>query len=150
MGAMAERWDPVRDLRHLRERVDTLFQDVLGRAGSEAGEPQDGSTRPAVDAWEEGDRYHVRVDLPGVGAGDVNVEIESGMLLVRGERRDGSGPRDGYLRSERPRGRFALRMALPASVDPQGIEARQQNGVLEIVLRKKRDERAGRVRIALR
>jgi len=147
---MAERWDPVRDLRHLRERVDTLFQDVLGRAGSEAGEPQDGSTRPPVDAWEEGDRYHVRVDLPGVGAGDVNVEIEDGLLHVRGERRDGSVPPDGYLRSERPRGRFALRMALPVSVDPQGIEARQRDGVLEIVLRKKRDERAGRVRIALR
>ncbi|HZN53907.1 MAG TPA: Hsp20/alpha crystallin family protein [Candidatus Polarisedimenticolaceae bacterium] len=145
-----ERWDPVRDLRHLRERVDSLFQDVLGRAGGAGGAEQAGSSRPPVDAWEEGDRYQVRVDLPGVGPGDVNVEIEEGVLHVRGERREGSVPRDGYLRSERPRGRFALSMALPQSVDAQGIEARQRDGVLEITLRKKRDDRAGRVRIALR
>jgi HSP20 family protein len=146
-----DRWDPVRDLRHLKERVDTLFQDVLGRAGTEAAPDAPGAWRPPVDVWEEGDGYHVRVDLQGVGAGDVSVEIEEGVLNVQGERRTGgSVPRGEFLRAERPHGRFALSMALPASVDPQGIEARQRDGVLEILLRKKRDDRAGRVRVELK
>ncbi len=146
-----DRWDPVRDLRHLRERVDTLFEDVLGRAGTEAGTEVPGAWRPPVDVWEDGDRYYVRVDLPGVAPGDVAVEIEDGVLLVTGDRRTGGTvPHDEFLRSERPHGRFALSLALPASVDPQGVEARQRDGVLEVVLRKQRDDRAGRMRVALK
>jgi HSP20 family protein len=146
-----DRWDPVRDLRHLKERVDTLFQDVLGRAGTEASPEVDGAWRPLVDVWAEGDSYHVRVDLPGVGPGDLNVEIEDGVLHLRGERRaSGSVPRGEFLRAERPLGRFAVSMALPSSVDPQGVEARQRDGVLEVLLRTKREDRASRVRVALK
>jgi HSP20 family protein len=151
-GIMAvERWDPVSDLRHLRERVDTLFQDVLGRAGTVAAPDVPGAWRPPVDVWEEGDVYHVRVDLPGVASGDVSVEIEDGVLHVRGERRTaGSVPRGDFLRAERPNGRFALSMALPTSVDARGIEARQRDGVLEVVLRTKRKDTTGRVRVELK
>ena len=70
---------------------------------------------------------------------------------MRGERRTGgSVPHGEFLRAERPHGRFGLSMALPASVDPLGIEARQREGVLEILLRNKRDERASRVRVELK
>ena len=146
-----ERWDPVSDLRHLKEKVDNLFQDVLGRAGTAAAPDIPGAWRPPVDVWEEGDSYHVRVDLPGVDPADVSVEIEDGVLHVRGERRTPSPvPHGDFLRAERPRGRFALSMALPASVDPHGIEAKQRDGVLELALRTKRDVRAGRVRVELK
>jgi HSP20 family protein len=146
-----ERWDPVSDLRHLKERVDNLFQDVLGRAGTAAAPEVPGAWRPPVDVWEEGDGYQVRVDLPGVASDDVSVEIEEGVLHIRGERRTaGPVPHADFLRAERPHGRFALSMALPASVDPKGIEARQRDGVLEIVLRARRDDRPGRVRVELK
>ena len=152
MGTMAvDRWDPVRDLRHLKERVDTLFQDVLGRAGTEATPELEGAWRPPVDVWQDGDGYHVRVDLPGVGPGDVSIEIEAGVLHLRGERRaGGSVPRGDFLRAERPHGPFALSMALPSSIDPQGVEARQKDGVLELLLRNRREDRASRVRVALK
>jgi len=146
-----DRWDPVRDLRHLKERVDTLFQDVLGRAGTEAQPEASGGWRPAVDVWEDKGSFHVRVDLPGVGPDDVSVEIDEGVLHVRGERNAESHvPRGEFLRGERPHGRFALSMALPPSVDPQGIEARQHDGVLEILVRTKRDDRSSRVRVELK
>jgi HSP20 family protein len=146
-----DRWDPVRDLRHLKERVDTLFQDVLGRAGTEAAPDAAGAWRPAVDVWEEKGVYQVRIDLPGVAPDDVGVEIEDGVLHVRGERRaNGAVAREEFLRAERPHGRFALSLALPATVDPQGVEARQQDGVLEILVRNRRDERASRVRVELK
>jgi len=152
MDIMAiDHWDPVRDLRSLRERVDDLFQDVLGRAGTDAGPETPGTWRPLVDVWEEGDRYHVRADLPGVAPGDVTVEIEAGVVHVRGDRSaGGTVPHEAFLRAERPHGRFALSMSLPPSVDPQGIEARQKDGVLEIVFRKKRDDRGSRVRVELK
>jgi HSP20 family protein len=146
-----DRWDPVSDLRHLKERVDTLFQDVLGRAGSAAVPETQGAWRPPVDVWEDGGSYQLRVDLPGVASGDVSVEIDEGVLHIRGDRRAvGPVPPGDFLRAERPHGRFALSMALPPSVDPGAIEARQRDGVLEIVLRAKRSDRAGRVRVELK
>ena len=146
-----DRWDPVRDLRALRERVDVLFQDVLGRAGTDIAPDAGNGWHPPVDVWEEGDRYHLRADLPGVAPGHVSVEIEGGVLHVRGDRPSGGNvARESFLRAERPHGRFALSMTLPPSVDPQGIEARQKDGVLEIVFRKKRDDRSGRTRVELR
>jgi HSP20 family protein len=151
MTMAVERWDPVRDLRHLKERVDTLFRDVLGRAGSDLSAEPPGTWRPPVDVWAEGDSYHVRVDLPGVTAGDVTVEIEAGVLQIRGERRaSASVPQEEFLRAERPRGRFALSMALPASIDPAGIDAKQRDGVLEVLLRAKRGEGVSRVRVPLK
>lgn len=148
---MASEWDPIRDLVNLRERVATLFQDVLGRAGTEAGIDASGAWRPPVDAWEDGDRYVVRADLPGVSPVDVTIEVEAGVVHVRGDRlSEPPVQRETLLRAERPHGRFALALSVPASVDPHGIEARQKDGVLEIVFRKKRATPGGRMRIELK
>jgi HSP20 family protein len=148
---MATDWDPVRDLRNLRERVDTLFQDVLGRAATDPASDASGAWRPPIDAWEDGDTYVVRADLPGVAPGDVTIEVEGGVVHVRGDRlAEPPVSRDALLRSERPHGRFALALTIPPSVDPHGIEARQRDGVLEIVFRKRRAAAPGRVRIELK
>ncbi|HEX4823740.1 MAG TPA: Hsp20/alpha crystallin family protein [Candidatus Polarisedimenticolaceae bacterium] len=148
---MATDWDPVRDLRNLRERVDTLFQDVLGRAATDPASDASGAWRPPVDAWEDGDAYVVRADLPGVAPGDVTIEVESGVVHVRGDRlSEPPVTRDALLRAERPHGRFGLALTIPPSVDPHGIEARQKDGVLEIVFRKRRGALPGRVRIELK
>lgn len=143
-----ERTDPVRDLLSLRERIDHLFQDALGRTAG-ASEAASGAWKPPVDVWVEDGRYHLRVDLPGVAPDQVTLEIENGVLHVRGDRRE-SAPRDRYLRAERPHGPFSLAITLPPSIDPHGIEATQRDGVLTLALRRVQDERGGRVRVALK
>jgi HSP20 family protein len=88
----------------------------------------------------------LRADVPGVAADDLEVRVESGQLLVRGVRRQ---PQDldpsALCRLERPFGAFARRYALPDSVDPDGVKAHCQNGVLEIVLRKRETSAARRI-----
>lgn len=143
--------DPMRDLMRLRERVDDLFKDVLVRSGADDETIAAGAWRPPVDVWEQGDRYRLRVDLPGVAADDLTIEIEGGALRITGERGNGGVvPRDAYIRAERPSGRFALSIALPPSVDPQGVEAAQKDGVLEITLPRRAERARGRVRVAVK
>lgn len=149
MTAMTDRHDPVRDLVQLRERIEGLFREALGRAGTTVAGPA-GAWRPPVDVWAQDDRYHLRVDLPGVPPESLTLEVEAGVLHVRGERRDAGVPRDQMLRAERPHGRFMVAIALPPSVDPHGVEAHQRDGVLEISLRRVAAASAGRVRVALR
>jgi HSP20 family protein len=143
-----DRWDPVLDLMQLKERVDDLFRDVLGRSGTLPEAQQPGIWHPSVDVWEQEGRYHLRVDLPGVQAADVTIEVDGGALRIHGERRpEASVPRDAYIRAERPDGRFALSIALPPSVDPGDIEARQKDGVLEVVLRRSSERPGARRRV---
>lgn len=146
-----QRWDPVRDLLHLQERLNQLFEEVLARSGA-AQEPQSatGSAfKPPIDLCEEGGRYVLRIDLPGVAPEDVRVDVDDAGLSVRGERRpDASVPREAYLRAERPTGRFHVQLALPPSVDRGKVGARHREGVLEITLPKK-DEGPDRVRIGV-
>jgi len=138
-----QRWDPLRDLIRLRDRVNEMFEETLSRStppgGAEAIESM--GWRPAVDLFEEADRYLLRADLPGVTAQDVDVQIEDGHLVLRGERRmDTTVEREAYLRVERPYGRFRTQIALPPSVDRNRIQARHRNGVLEVTLPKKKNE----------
>jgi HSP20 family protein len=147
-----QRWDPLGDLVRLRDRMNELFEETLSRSGpaDDKGSVEPTGWRPAVDLFEEPDRYLLRADLPGVAATDVDVQVEDGHLVLRGERRmDAAVQRESYLRVERPYGRFRTRIALPSSVDRDRIQARHRNGVLEVALPKKKEERGpGRIEVA--
>jgi HSP20 family protein len=147
-----QRWDPLGDLIRLRERMNALFEETLSRSTAPIGSDttDTGGWRPAVDLFEEQERYLLRADLPGVTAEDVDLQVEDGHLVLRGERRaEAPVEREAYLRVERPYGRFRTTIALPSSVDRSRIEARHRNGVLEVSLPKKKAEPGtGRIDVA--
>jgi len=92
---------------------------------------------PAVDVFEEKDRFVVRADVPGVDPNDIEVNMENGILSVSGERisEDRSNV-DGVSRYERAAGRFLRRFTLPETADADAIKARSANGILEISIPK--------------
>jgi HSP20 family protein len=131
-----QRWDPLRDLLELRERMNRLFEETLSRSGSPDVGP---GWRPPLDLFEEAERYLLRADLPGLGSSEVEIQVEDGRLVLRGERRPEPGvAREAYLRIERPQGPFAVEVALPPSVERSRIQATHRNGVLEVVLPKRK------------
>lgn len=144
------RWDPLRDLLQIQDKVNRLFDDVLSRQPGTAGAEtlSHSGYKPPLDVIEQQDRYVLRIDLPGLAAADVDIELENDTLVLRGERKpDPSIPREAYLRAERPRGRFALQLAVPATVDRQGVQASHAEGVLEVVLPKRREEAPSRIKV---
>ena len=147
-----QRWDPIRDLMQLQERMNRLFEEALARSTVPGpnGTPAAAGWKPPLDLYEEPERYVLRVDLPGIGPGEVELRVEDGQLSLCGERRiDGAVPRDAYLRVERPHGRFQVQLTLPPSVDWSGIQATHGNGVLEISLPKRRERTVTRMPIAV-
>lgn len=146
-----QRWDPVQDLLALQDRVNRMFDETLSRSPTPGGSRSLSSStwKPALDLYEESGRYVLRADLPGMTASDVEVRVEEGELILRGERKGERGvSRESFLRVERPQGHFAVKVALPPSVDRQRVEAHHTNGVLEVVLPKKVDEAASRIEIS--
>ena len=145
-----QRWDPLRELVELQERMKQLFSEALSRSAGAAGDPAAAlEFKPPIDLFEEAERYVLRADLPGVAPKDLEVHVEDGVLTLRGERKtDSDVARESYLRVERAHGKFAAQISLPASVDPRAIRATQRNGVIEVVLPKRTDAPPSRIEVA--
>src|SRR5919198_5396492 len=87
---------------------------------------------PAMDLVEQDDRFVLRADLPGLGEDDVNVEINDNTLTISGERKSEYERKEsGWYRVERMTGAFSRSLALPEGIDPDGVVAEFDNGVLE-------------------
>ncbi|WP_035791328.1 Hsp20/alpha crystallin family protein [Kitasatospora mediocidica] len=118
---MLMRTDPFREL-------DRLTQQFLGSTGT--------WSRPApmpLDAYRAGDEYVICFDLPGVDPQAIEIDVERNMLTVKAERRprhEGEGVK--WELSERPLGVFSRQVMLSDTLDPEGISADYDAGVLTL------------------
>jgi len=89
---------------------------------------------PAAEVVKDGDDAFVRLELPGVDvANDVNVEVDKGQLVIRGERRDEhSEQKHGRTLSEVRYGSFRRSFRLPTHVSADAISASYDAGVLTV------------------
>lgn len=139
------RWDPMRELDSLQGDMNRLFDRFF------AGRTPHGISRrwiPAMDLVETEDHLVLRGDLPGMSEDDVNIEIKDGVLTVSGERKaEHEDKGEGYHRVERAFGSFSRSLSLPQGVDPEGIEAKFDNGVLEVRIPRPAEAKPTRVQI---
>ena len=137
------RFDP-RDLFSLQERMNRLFEEAADRragARGDEGEIEHADWLPAADIYEDEREYLLALDLPGIERDALDVSLDDGRLLIRGERRAAAGLH--ARRTERPQGRFVRTFSLPDAVDRGRITADYRDGVLLLHL-PKRGERQGR------
>jgi len=103
---------------------------------------------PAVDIFEEKDRFVVRADIPGVDPADIDVNMDGGILSISGTRHaEDRSDVGGVSRYERATGRFSRRFTLPESADADGIKALSQNGILEISIPKQPEIQPRRITV---
>jgi HSP20 family protein len=115
---MLMRTDPFRDL-------DRFTQQVLGTAARPAVMP--------IDAWRDGDQFIVELDLPGVKADSLDLDVERNVLTVRAER-PGLDQNREMLAAERPRGVFSRQLFLGDNLDTDKIDANYHDGVLRLTI----------------
>ena len=113
----------------LRRQIDRLFDDTFVGRGGEA------SWQPAVDIQETARELRLDVELPGLREEDVEIEVENGILSVRGQKsaeRKEEGEEGRYHLVERSYGSFFRSFQLPQGVDAEQIAADFESGVLRI------------------
>jgi HSP20 family protein len=116
---MLMRTDPFRQL-------DRLTQQVFGSDGT--------LTRPSampMDAWRDGDVFHVEFDLPGVDPGSIDLDVERNVVTVKAER-PARNDENEMLAAERPRGIFSRQLVLGDNLDTEKISANYDAGVLTL------------------
>jgi HSP20 family molecular chaperone IbpA len=90
--------------------------------------------RPQVEAFQRGDEFVVRADLPGLEKKDVSVEVQDDALVITGERTDERQQEErGYYSTERRYGQFCRVVPLPDGAIADSVTASFKNGVLEVV-----------------
>jgi HSP20 family protein len=128
-----DRWDPLEELTALRGRMDSLWSRM---STDEA--PVMADWAPTSDVIESKEEITIKAELPGVDMKDVQVQIENGMLTIRGERKGEKETEEkGYRRVERAYGSFFRSYPLPQNVEPEKIGATLENGLLEVHMPKK-------------
>ncbi|RDH81357.1 MAG: heat-shock protein Hsp20 [endosymbiont of Galathealinum brachiosum] len=92
---------------------------------------------PAVDIKEEDNQFLLIADIPGVDPENIDIHMENGILTIKGERNSElKTEHDGFKRIERKHGVFYRRFTMPEGVNPEGIDAKSNNGVLTVSIPK--------------
>ncbi|GAB7140807.1 Hsp20/alpha crystallin family protein [Deferribacterales bacterium RsTz2092] len=138
---MIARWDPLKDILNLSDRVNNIFRDVNG---GESG----GQWTPPVDIYENDDELVILAELPGVAEDSIDIQVNDGLLLIRGEKQSPiDKDSESYYRLERPFGKFARSFSVPSSVDVSKVSAALKDGVLTVVLKKDNSSKSVTIKV---
>lgn len=127
---MTMRWNPVRDLITMRDMMDQLANESMGR-----GREGRNIWRLPVDAYATEDAIVLIADVPGMRPEDVSVTLEGDTLTLSGEFKAEENVQN-YLLRERPTGRFERTLTVNTPIDPNKLEAAVEFGVLRVTLPK--------------
>ena len=113
--------------RFFEDALNDLIQEPSGRPWT-----------PSVDIFETENELVVKADLPEVKLEDIAINLENGILALKGERKfEHKEEKAGYHRLERGYGSFARNFSIPETVDAEKVAAAFKDGVLTITLPKK-------------
>lgn len=142
-----ERWDPVDELTTLRNRMDRLWTRMT--PNEEPAALADWA--PTSDVLETKDEIVIKSELPGIEQKDIEVQIENGMLTIKGERKGETETEEkGFRRVERAYGSFLRAFTLPPNVATDKIAATFANGLLELHLPKKEDAKPRSIKVEVK
>ena len=104
------------------------------------------SWTPRTDIHETDDAFLIRMDVPGVGLDQIEIELNQKLLVVRGVR-EADGQLPTTCSPERPKGAFRRAFQLPEVADCESISASGKNGVLEVRIGKKANPAPRRIQV---
>jgi len=147
---MSQQWNPLQDLMVLQDRMNRLFEDATQRRTQTETNSGDDFERadwtPAADIYESESGYLIAMDLPGINRDALEIDVDDNRLLVRGTRTISESKQH---RAERPRGKFLRTFSVPGSVDQSKIGAEYKDGVLQIRLPKRGEQKAKKIDIKI-
>jgi HSP20 family protein len=93
------------------------------------------------------DGIAILAELPGVAKDDIEIHAHRDTLTLRGIRRPAAGNEAAYHRRQRRSGAFTRTIQLPFRIDPERIEARLENGVLQLSLQRPEEDKPRQIEI---
>jgi HSP20 family protein len=132
--------DPFAAMRQLQSEIERSFAPISSQSSR--------ATFPAVNMWQGEQSVAVSTELPGVSPDDIEISVKDDLLTLTGERKAPDvGDKAVWHRRERTFGKFARSIQLPFRVDAKKVEARFQDGVLEIEMQRPEEDKPRRIKV---
>lgn len=140
------RWNPAAAYL-TREPISRLFDNFFNNLQGE--EVSNRGWVPPVDIQETEEAYKLQAELPGLTKDDINITLENNVLRLSGERKfEKDVEKENYHRIERTYGAFSRAFALPQQVNPEGVQAAFENGILTVTVPKAEQAKPRKISIS--
>ena len=143
------RWDPVRELVVMQDRLNRFFDDFGRRTDDDV--MSRGDWMPAVDIYQsDANEVVLKAELPGLEREDIDVKVENNTLTIKGERRqDVEVKKEHFHRVERSYGAFSRSFSLPSTIDSGKVRAEYRDGVLTVSLPLREESKPRQIQVAV-
>jgi HSP20 family protein len=141
------RWEPFREIDTLQRQMNRLFDELMPTA-REAGNSI--TFVPAAEMEETPDAIHLKLEVPGMDAKDLDVQVSADSVSITGERKSETKTEEkGMTRTEFRYGKFQRMIPLPARVQNTNVQAEYKDGILKLTLPKAEEEKNKVVKVNL-
>lgn len=124
--------NPFAELERMKRQMDRLMEGFGGPY-----QRPDAGVFPLINLTESAEGFIIRAELPGVAAGDLDIQATSNTVSLSGERKIPPENKDArWHRREREAGKFSRIIAMPSEINPDKVEANLVDGILTIVVHK--------------
>lgn len=124
---MLVRYNPWNQMDAITRQLDSLFQEVQAPT----------FRTPAAELHETDEAVHLKLELPGVDAKDVDIEVTENAVKVVAERKtETQTEENGRTRSEFYYGKFQRVIPLRARIQNTAVTAEYKDGILNLILPK--------------
>jgi len=141
------RWEPLREMDSLQREMNRWFDSLTPHIDRTSNGI---AFVPAAEIDETPDAIHLKLEIPGLEAKDLDVEVTPEAVSISGERRSETKTEErGMTRSEFRYGSFRRVIPLPARIQNDSVQAEYKNGVLNLNLPKVESEKSHAVKVPI-
>ncbi|MCG8374458.1 MAG: Hsp20/alpha crystallin family protein [Balneolales bacterium] len=125
------------------------FNDIFDEFFSNTPSYRTDSFVPSVDISETDTQFEISAELPGIKKENINVDLEKSRLTISGERKMKNEEKGkNFHRVETQYGSFTRSFYLPDTIDEDSVQAKYEDGILNITINKSNDKIKKQIEIA--
>ena len=140
------RWKPFAEIDTLQREMNSLFDSIV----PSNSDIMSSGFVPAAEMSETPEAVHLKLEVPGLDAKDIDIQVAAESVAIAGERKtETKTEENGMTRSEFRYGSFRRVIPLPARVKNNEVNAEYKDGILNLTLPKAEEEKNKVVKVNL-
>ena len=142
------RYNPWQEMTSFQRQLNRLLDDALVPANWNGFDNL--AKIPAAELTETDDALHLKLEVPGMEAKDLDIQVMADRVAISGERKsETKSEEDGRTRSEFRYGKFSRVIPLPVRIQNTNVTADYKDGILNLTLPKSEEEKNKVVKVNL-
>jgi HSP20 family protein len=135
-----QHWEPLQEIESLQREMNRLFERLMPSGGN--GGAAEITFMPSAEMEETEEALHLKLEIPGMEAKDLDVQVTEDAVSISGERQSETKTETkGVMRSEFHYGKFERMIPLPTHIQTDKVQAEYKNGVLALTLPKSEEDK---------